>query len=89
MRQAARRASPKRHRPAPATTLAFRPDKETTDALHAILVLRPELDTSSLLREAVRAYARELTLDRYVAAARKRGKRGVAIVEEFESTGDA
>ena len=89
MRQVAKRTTHKSHRPAPATTLAFRPDKETTDALHAILVLRPELDTSSLLREAVRAYARELTLDRYVAAARKRGKRGVAIVEEFERTGDA
>jgi hypothetical protein len=89
MRQVAKRTAPKRRRPAPATALAFRPDKETNDALHAILTLRPGLDTSSLLREAVRAYARELTLDRYVAAARKRGNRGVAIVEEFERAGDA
>lgn len=32
---------------------------------------------------------RELTLERFVAAARKRGNRGVAIVEEFERAEDA
>jgi hypothetical protein len=89
MSRIAKRPAPKRRRPAPATALAFRPDKETSDALQAILALRPELDTSSLLREAVRVYARELTLDRYVAAARKRGSRGASIVEEFEQAGDA
>ena len=89
MKQAAKHPSPKRRRPAPPTSLAFRPDKETSDALHAILTLRPGLDTSSLLREAVRAYARELTLERYLAAARKRGDRGVAVVEEFERVEDA
>lgn len=78
-----------RKRAAPATALAFRPDRETSEALHAISALRPGLDTSSLLREAVRAYARELTLERYVAAARKRGNRGVAIVEEFDRAEDA
>jgi hypothetical protein len=47
------------------------------------------VDTSSLLREAVRSYARELALSRYVAACRKNGDRNVSIVEEFERIGDA
>ena len=89
MKQAAKASSSRRRRPTPPPALAFRPDKETRDALQAILSLRPGLDTSSLLREAVRAYARELTLERYVAAARRRGARGVAVVEEFERAEDA
>jgi len=40
-----------------------------------------------MLREAVRLYARELQLERYVAAARRRGSKGIAIVEEFEQAG--
>lgn len=89
MRPTSKQASPRRRRPAPAQALAFRPDAETSEALLAISALRPGLDTSSLLREAVRAYARELMLERYVAAARKRGNRGVAIVDEFDRAGDA
>ena len=34
------------------------------------------------------AYARDLVLERYVSAARRRGNRGVGIVEEFEQAGD-
>ena len=89
MRPASKQVSPRRRRPPPAQALAFRPDAETSEALLAISSLRPGVDTSSLLREAVRAYARELALDRYVAAARKRGNRGVAIVDEFDRAGDA
>lgn len=89
MRPTSKHASPKRRPSVPAQALAFRPDAETSEALLAIAALRPGVDTSSLLREAVRAYARELTLDRYVAAARKRGNRGVAIVDEFDRAGDA
>lgn len=89
MRHAPKQVSPKRRHSAPAQALAFRPDAETSEALLAISALRPGIDTSTLLREAVRAYARELTLGRYVAAARKRGNRGVAIVDEFDRAGDA
>ena len=79
----------KRRRAAPVATLAFRPDDETKQALRTISELSPGLDTSSMLREAVRRYARELELERFVAAARRRGNKGVAIVEEFEQAGDA
>lgn len=89
MKPARKQPSSTRTRAAPATALAFRPDLETSKAIHTISMLRPGLDTSTLLREAVRAYARELTLERYVAAARKRGHRGVAIVEEFDRVEDA
>ena len=83
------KTDPKRRRAAPVGALAFRPDDETKQALRTISELRPGLDTSSMLREAVRLYARELQLERFVAAARRRGNKGVAIVEEFEQAGDA
>jgi len=87
--KAAPKTEPRRRRAAPAGALAFRPDDETRQALRTISELRPGLDTSSMLREAVRLYARELQLERYVAAARRRGNKGIAIVEEFEQAGDA
>ena len=69
--------------------LAFRPDRATAEALRTLARLRPGVDTSSLLREAVQAYARELALSKYVAACQRAGKRNAAIVEEFERAGDA
>ena len=85
MKQTIKRSS--RRQPAPA--LAFRPDAATDEALRELSVLRPGVDTSSLLREAVRSYACELALSRYVAACRKNGNRNVSILEEFERAGDA
>lgn len=41
------------------------------------------------LREAIQAYARELTLSKYVAACERAGNRYVAVVEEFERADDA
>lgn len=87
MKNARKQAAGKRR--LPPATLAFRPDNETREALRTISLLRPDLDTSSMLREAIRAYARELELAGFVEACRKRGKSGVAIVEEFERAGDA
>ena len=87
--KSAPKTGPRRRRAAPVGTLAFRPDDETKQALRAISELRPGLDTFSMLRESVRLYARELQVERFVAAARRRGNKGVAIVEEFEQAGDA
>ena len=72
-----------------ANTLAFRPDPETVQALKTLSKLRPGVDTSSLLREAIQAYARELTLSRYITACERAGNRYVAVVEEFERADDA
>ena len=70
-------------------TLAFRPDPATVQALKKLSKLRPGVDTSSLLREAIQAYARELTLSKYITACERAGNRYVAVVEEFERAGDA
>jgi hypothetical protein len=70
-------------------TLTFRPDHATVQALKMLSKLRPGVDTSSLLREAIQAYARELTLAKYIAACDRAGYCNVAVIEEFERASDA
>lgn len=69
--------------------IAFRPDAATARSLSHIKRLRPKVDTSAILREAVQTLERAIEMERIVAACRAAGDRNVAIVEEFEAAGDA
>ena len=71
------------------TVIAFRPDAATAQSLTHIKRLKPRVEVSAILREAVQAYERELELERFVSACNAAGDRNVAIVEEFEAAGDA